>query len=329
MLPTLLVAAAATAPGAPIPRDVLPPAAGPAPRVLTVKPDANGAIWINATIYQKRKVQQQFFVMENGKQVMKQQEQEILASTYIRKGLGDYGGKFTTVKGTPLSTEQVSKLLVNGGTLLITADGRPIDAGWQKAMHEDGIVMVTDELAQAFFHSGAHGMPATASPRLVMLGTDEKGIVRLPVSNGVVPGYGYNPGINRFQARPVMINAAANVGVPAVQTTPAGADGKKAIADIRFEAYDIRGKLISRTEALDRLRAGGLALIAGDNQFPDEGFLESFRGDLLVLVSPELIFPPGMPNPYDHSVKGTDAQPTTTAAAPAPAARVRIAPVVN
>ena len=90
MLPSLLVTAAVMAPGAPVPRDITPNTTGPAPRIVAVRADGNGAVWIMAQVYEKRKVQQQFFIIENGKQVMKQQEVEQNISNYIHKSLGDF-----------------------------------------------------------------------------------------------------------------------------------------------------------------------------------------------------------------------------------------------
>ena len=59
MLPSLLVAAAVTAPAAPVPRDAVPNTTGPAPRVVAVKADGSGAVWITAQIAEKRKMMQQ------------------------------------------------------------------------------------------------------------------------------------------------------------------------------------------------------------------------------------------------------------------------------
>ena len=127
MLPSLLVAAAVTAPAAPIPKDTVPNATGPAPRIVAVKADTTGAVWITANVYEKRKVQQQFMVNENGKNVLKQQEVEQMISNYVHKTIADFGGKFTTADGTSLTTEEATRRVKDGATLLITADGKPVD----------------------------------------------------------------------------------------------------------------------------------------------------------------------------------------------------------
>jgi hypothetical protein len=312
MISSLLLAASITAPGAPIPKDSQPNPSGPAPRILAVKASEDGGITIIATVYEKRKIQQQFFVVENGKQVLKQQETEIMTQTYIQKGFSDFGSKFTMADGSSLTSEQAIKKVKDGATILITADGKPIDPGWLKVVGTDTVVMVTGELAQAHFQYGHSALPSTPNPRLVLLGTDEKGNVRIPVNpngaNNQFDEYGNFQNGRVFRGGPGGRVVMAN-GMPVVAdgsdttTKPAGQDGKKTLEDICFDAYDLKGKLIPKADALKRLRAGGLVLFAGDNRFPDSEYLKAFREDMMVLVSAEFIFPPGSPNPYDAPAK--------------------------
>jgi hypothetical protein len=341
MLPSLLVAAAVTAPGAPVPKDTVPNPTGPAPRVVAVKADAAGAVWITAHVYEKRKVKQSYVTVENGKQVVKTQDVEQLTSNYVRKTLGDFGGKFATADGTPISTEDATRRVKDGATLLITADGKPVSPGWLKAVRGDTVVMTAEGLAEAHFQYGAAPLPTTAAPRLAMLGTDEKGEVRLPVNpNGASAGgpvYYDNfegRGGRIIKGRAIMLQgdvAYIDGGAAAPpSTTPPGPDGKKALADIKFDAYDVDGKLIPRGEALNRLKAGGLVVLAGDNRFPDPEHLKAFRDDLLVIVSGELVFPAGTPNPYDYRVNKPAAAPPAAGGKPgliAPAPPVQAVPL--
>src|SRR5579872_2411848 len=103
MVPSLLVAATLVAPAAPIPKDTLPNPTGPAPRILAVKANSAGGVTIVAMLYEKRKIQQQVVVNENGKQVVKQQEVEMMTTSYIQKSLGDFGGKFTMADGSEIT----------------------------------------------------------------------------------------------------------------------------------------------------------------------------------------------------------------------------------
>jgi hypothetical protein len=314
-----------------------------------VKANEGGGVTIIATVYEKRKVQQQFFVIENGKQVMKQQETEVMTQTYIQKELGEFGGKFKTADGATLTPEQATKRVKDGATILITADGKPIDPGWLRVVGTDTVVMFTSELAQAHFQYGHSALPSTPNPRLVMLGTDSKGNVRIPVNpNGANVAYydefgGFQNNVRVFRGggmggRMVVMNGnimpVDGDGSDPTPTKPAGADGKKPLEDIRFDAYDLTGKLIPKAEAMKRLKAGGLVLFAGDNRFPDTEYLKAFREDMIVLVSAEFVFPPGTPNPFDAPAKQVappavkPAAPAAPQAAIAPAVQIQVAPVL-
>jgi hypothetical protein len=330
MLTSLLVAAAVAAPAAPVPKDATPNMTGPAPRVVAAKAEPGGGVWVTAHVYQKQKVQQNFFVVENGKQVMKQQDVEQVTSQYVRKSIADFGGKFTTADGTALTADAATQRVKDGATLLVTADGKPVDAGWLRAVHGDTVVMTADGLGEAHFVCGHDPYPATASPRLVLLAADDKGEVRVPVNpNPNVNGVYYG-GKAQFRGNArIMIEGDVMIGggggAPAADPgTPAGADGKKPLADLKFDAYDVNGKLVNKGEALERLRAGGLVLIAGDYRFPDANYLKAFRDDVLVIVSPELVFQPGQPNPFDRAT----AAPAKPANPAVPQPAVQIAPAI-
>jgi hypothetical protein len=279
-------------------------------------------------------------VVENGKQVVKQQEQEIVMPRTIHKSLGDFGGKFFTADGNVLTTEQAIRRVKDGATILAASEDKPLEPTWLRAVARDTVVMVTNELAQAHFQYGHSSLPTTAPPRLVMLATDTKGQVRLPVNptpgNSNSGSYG---DWNNFQNGPVrVINRGGGVQMVFVNgnfvpldTDNSGAtfkaadsDGKKSLEDIRFEAYDHTGKLMPKSEAMKRLKAGGVVLFAGDNRPPDIEYLKVFHEDMIVLVSPELIFAPGQPNPYDAPEK----KPETKAPAPKALAPAGLAPAV-
>jgi hypothetical protein len=331
MIPSLLVAAAVTAPAAPVPKDTLPNTTGPAPRVLAVKADTNGTVWVTGQVYQKQKQTITMQVIENGKPVMKQQEREVMTSNYIRKTLGDFGAKFATADGDPLSSEGATRRVRDGAVVLVSADGKPIDKGWLKTVRGDTVVMLAEGLGTIHFQYGSGPLPMTPDPRLVMLCANDEGAVRLPVNpNGLNTSgnqiYYDDFGNGRLIRGQVAFAAGGFDGgfVPAEShpTKPAGSDGKKSLEDLKFDAYDLSGKLIPHADALKRLKAGGLVLIAGDNRFPDAEYLKAFRDDLIVLVSPELVFPAGTHNPFDVPAKPSTAAPAKAApqAAPAPVA---------
>jgi len=328
MLPSLLVAAMVTAPAAPIPKDTVPNTTGPAPRVCAVKADASGSVWITGHVYTKQKVQQPSVVIENNQRVIKQQEVEQVTAAYIRKSINEFAGKLTTAEGSALSTEEATRRLKDGATLLITADGKPIDKGWLKAVANDTVIVTAEGMGQIYFQAGYAPFPLTAAPRLTMLGTDENGAVRLPVNpnnnnNGQIY-YGDNfNGRAKLRGRPIQIGEDVDGSYVASPNTAtaAGSDGKKALADVKFDAYDATGKMVSRTEALNRLKAGGMVVLAGDNRFPDADHMKAFRSDVLVLVSNELVFPAGQSNPYDFQTKPVPTKPMTAPGDAAPPAQ--------
>jgi hypothetical protein len=316
MLPSLLLTAA-IAPAAPVPKDTVPNTTGPAPRVLAVKADAGGVVWVSGTVYEKRKVKQTITTIENGKPVTKQQEVEVNTPVPIRKPLGDFGGRFATADGTRLTAEEATRRVKDGATLLVTADNKPVDAGWLRAVRGDTVVMFAEGLARAHFQFGLAPLPTTPAPRLALFCADENGVVRVPVNTGGGAG-GNQVMYQDFGNGQVVVRGRVVVqgniefdggDLPAGgggSATPAGPDGKKALDEIPFDAYDLTGKVVPRAEALKRLKAGGLVLLAGDSRFPDADYLKAFRDDILILMSSEFVFPANVPNPYDMPAGSAD-----------------------
>ena len=98
----------------------------------------------------------------------------------------------------------------------------------------------------------------------------------------------------------------------------------KPLADVKFDAYDQTGKLLPHSEAMKRLAAGGMVLVAGDNRMPDETYLQGFREDVLVLVGSELV----LPVPPIDQTKKKEAVKNPMAAPAAPGAVVQPLPAV-
>ena len=309
-------------------------------------------VTISAQIWEKRKIQQRYVAFENGKQVIKQQEVDQNICTSINKPLSDFGAKFSTANGSPLSVEDATRLVRDGATLLVTADGKPIDKGWLRAVSGETVVMEAEGLAHAQFlynpsNQGNSALPTTAAPRLAMLCADERGAVKVAVNANSGNAYANQVyydnigGLRGVRGQAMMIRGGINIDSSAygsIATPQPAPDGKKLLADVKFDAYDLTGKLVPKSEALKRLRSGGLVLLAGDNKVPDSNYLKAFRGDILVIASGDFVFPTGMPNPYDMAVKSTAAgagpgKPGPAIALPgngvvAPVAPVRIVPAL-
>lgn len=322
MLPALLVTLA-TAPAAPVPRDTLPNLDGPAPRIAGVRADPTGVVAVQAILFTEQKVQQAVVVNENGRNVVRQQEVEQIVPQHVRRPLADFAGKLVTADGLPLTVEDAARRLKDGATLLVSADGRPVSPGWLKAVAADTVVLLAEGFQSAQFEFGHSHLPKTPAPRLVLLMPDEDGVVRVPVvsaaPHGAVPPL--TPPVWKGQAPPavagrlfqqveIQVKGSADVAGGSAAASP-----RKPLGEVKFEAFDVAGNRVPRAEALGRLKAGGLVLIAGDNRLPDPLYLQAFRPELLVLVSAEWSFPLNRPNPWDYPPSHV---PTTPRPAVAP-----------
>lgn len=329
---SLVLSAALLAPTAPVPRDAAPDTPGPAPRVLALKADNSGAVRVVATVPTKVTVTNTHFVLENAvengkavqRQVPKQVEQDVVTSHYFNKTLAEFNGKFTTADGSPLTLEEATSRVKNGATVLASSDGKPIAPAWLRAVGPDTVVMVAEGLSHAQMQWGGAPLPTTPAPRLAVYGTDAGGKViaactsqPLGANTGIYYGDAMFEGGRAFRG-----GIRANYGYfPQGETATVV---HKPLADVQFDAYDVSGKRVSNADALKRLAAGGMVLVAGDNRPPDETYLKAFKDDVLVLVGPELVLP--VP-PVDQTKKkdaakdGPKAQPAAPAAPPAPAVR--------
>ncbi len=344
MYPSLVLSAALIAPAAPVPRDTVPSTPGPAPRVLALKADASGAVRVIGNTPVKVTVTNTHFVIENAvengqqvqRQVQKQVEQDIVTTQYVNKSLADFNAKFTTADGSPLTLDEATSRVKNGATVLASSDGKPIAKAWLRAVSPDTVVMVADGLAHLQPQVGGGTLPTTPAPRLAMLGTDESGKLMTACTSAPLTA---NAG--GYYGGDLMIERGGLRGGRVVRDLdysyigPAPSNAKvilKPLADVKFDAYDVNGKLIPRGEALKRLAAGGMVLVAGDSRLPDENYTKAFREDVLILVSPELVLPTP---PIDQTKKkdaakdgDPKAQPIPPAIQPLPAIKPAIRPAI-
>ncbi|HEY1189581.1 MAG TPA: hypothetical protein VGE74_18185 [Gemmata sp.] len=293
MYPSLVLSAALIAPAAPVPRDTVPNATGPAPRVLALKGDNSGSVRVIGTTHVKQTIKTMQFVVEGNKQIQKPVEYDAVTTQYFNKTLSNFNGTFATAGGRTLTLEEATARVKAGATVLASSDGKPISAAWLRSVSPDTVVLVAEGLSHAQLQWGGAPYPTTPAPRLAMLTATEKGgivtqVNSQPANTGAVY---YNEmqwegRMNR--ARPIQF--ADDDFYPVAQASEAKVLTKP-LADVKFEAYDLSGKLVSRRDALKRLAAGGMVLIAGDNRMPDDAYLKGFREDVLVLVSNEMVLP--------------------------------------
>ena len=145
MFTSLMLGAALTAPGAPVPPDAVPAPTGPAPHVAFFRADNNGHVWVQVLTYTKQKVTRSISVVENGQPVVKREEVDVQVPSVSRKQLGDVV-KFTTADGTALTPADAIKRVKDGVAVLVSADGKPIQKGL-KTVIADTVVMSSETLA--------------------------------------------------------------------------------------------------------------------------------------------------------------------------------------
>lgn len=305
MNPSLLLSAALLAPAAPLPRDTNTTETGPAPRVLALKADAAGAVRIIGTVPTKVTITNTYFTIEqvmiDGKpiqrQVQKNVDQDVVTTTYLNKSLADFNGTFATADGKPLTVAEATSRVKNGATMLASADGKPIAKAWLRAVGGDTVVMVAEGLSHAQPQFGGGNLPTTPAPRLTMLGTDDSGKVLAPCTSmpwnangGVYYDEVFEGGGRAWKGgRGFRGGDIGYVDYGAQQYNAKVVN--KPLADLKFDAYDLTGKLIPRSAALRQLAAGGMVIVAGNNQMPDAAYLKAFHRDVLVLVGSDLVVP--------------------------------------
>lgn len=326
MLTSLVLGAALAAPGAPVPRDTEPAPTGPAPWVLYLKADDAGRAQV--MVYKNQKVTQSRSVIEtvDGKPTTKivQEEVERMVASYV--ALDTINPKFTTAQGATLTTDSVMKRAKTGFVVLVSADGKPVSKSWLRTIDPEAVIATADGLVSPVAPRAITIVP-TAAPRLVLLGTGTNGKVQIAYNAAGGGNNGYGGGQFIGGNRVVFINNGNGMQQVFLgddggyysnpNATPVNAEAPvKSLEDAKFEAYDLNGKTVAKADALKRLKAGGFVLIAGDNRVPDASYLKLFRGDLLVLVSPELL---NVPTGIKGVAKPAVGQPALLPAAPAPA----------
>ena len=271
-------------PHAPVPHETSQTPTGPAPWMIYLKEHPSGTVGLMLSTLEPAKVIHNVTVRENGKVITKQVESQITRRTFSRLTLDQVQGSYTSASGKPVTASEVSKRAKDGLAILISADGKPIDPAWLRIANPHTVV-----LASAAFQRAQTITPVvpctTSAPQLALLKTD-------PAGHVVVPGRSHP---NRVATR-VRIGGA---GLPNAQPLPAlpvagrisppqaGGSPNRRLEDVPFEAYDLAGKSVARADALTRLKFGGMVLLTPQNLPPDAAYLRLFRGDLLVLASPE------------------------------------------
>ncbi|MFO0795882.1 MAG: hypothetical protein U0804_00240 [Gemmataceae bacterium] len=312
MFATLLVAAA-VAPAAPVPAAAVPAPAGPAPWVVHLKTDDANQLRLLVQTPVTVKQTRQLVKQVNGKQVVEQQVVDVQTVQHTQVSLADLSGTVAAADGTPVGTAELLRRAKDGVTVLISADGKSVDRAWLKAVGSNTVVVAAKALAGAAAPpqpiSNTRGVANTPAPRLTFLTTGPDGTVRVSTQPGGARYY--------TSGRMVIMNGAQLMLDDGGYAMPNGGGQQvRPLNEVGFDAYDLTGRIVPRDEAVRRLRAGGLVLVA-PGRFPDAVHLQPFRGDLLVLVSSE-------------NLAAAGAAPATPAPAPAVEVKpaiIRVAPL--
>ena len=294
MYSSLVLSTALLAPAAPVPRDTAPNATGPAPRVLALKADESGTVRVMYTVPIKQTVTSVYFEMEGNNQVQKQIEQDVVTTQYFHKTLAEFNGKFATADGSPLTCDEATARVKNGATVLASADGKPISKAWLRSVGADTVVMVAEGLSHANVQWGGDPYPSTPAPQLTLLTANDKGTVLAPTTNPAATnndGYNdevmWNGGGRMVRLRGGRFNGGYYGGNQPTEVKVA----PKPLTEVKFDAFDLTGKLVPKSEVFKRLAAGGMVVVAGDGRMPDDTYLKGFREDVLVLIGSELVIP--------------------------------------
>ncbi|HYH66880.1 MAG TPA: hypothetical protein VD866_19455 [Urbifossiella sp.] len=325
MFASLLIAAAA-APAAPLPADTNPAPAGPAPWVLHLKGD-DGQLRVMVQRLVSTKQVRTITKNVNGQLVTEQQTVDVQVPQHTQVSLADLDGTVAAADGSPVGPAELVRRARDGVTVLVSADGKAVDRAWLRAVGPNTVVVASKSLGGAMappqvLNTG-RVLPVGPSPRLTLLTAGPDGTVRVSTQRGTVHYLSTGRMIILNNGAPLMLDDGIGYAGPSN-----GGTQVRPLSEVGFDAYDLTGKLVARDEAVRRLRAGGLVLVAA-GRFPDPVHLQPFRGDLLVLVSNENLTAPGAAptGPAAPAAPGIEIKPAILRVQPVAAPVLRVAPL--
>jgi hypothetical protein len=198
---------------APVPPPMPPVAAGPAPRLLELKANADGKVMVTVVRTEMVKVQvgQGGAINPNGappavitREVPVQKTAVVELSTV--KDL-----KVTTADGKKIEVADAVTKLKDGGIVVVSSDGKPVSPNFLKLFKDDVLVLTSPELIGT---TGGATKPFPGGPRPLPAPID----LPLPAPPIVVPA---QPGVIQIQIQPGQIQVLpAPVPAPAPPAKP-------------------------------------------------------------------------------------------------------------
>ena len=177
--------------GAPVPADTPPVSTGVAPRVMELKPGADGKIVVAIVRTEMQKIQ--LAVANAAGAPPAPVEREVPVTKTMTVPLGEVKDlTITTADGKKLEKEEALKKLEKGGIVVVSADGQPVSPAFLKVFKDDTLVLTAKELVTPF--GGAIGRPAVRP-----LPAIQPGVQILPIQPG---NFQIQPGVIQIQVQP-------------------------------------------------------------------------------------------------------------------------------
>ncbi len=197
--------------GAPVPPSLPTAPAGPAPRLVELKPNADGKVLITVTRVDKVKVQAAIGIAIAPGGAAPPPPQPVVREITVNKAmtveLGDVKElTITTTDGKKLDVADALKRLKSGAVVIVSANGKPVSPQYLKLFKDDVLVLASPELIGTPRRSGrtTPGFPGNAIPG---------GPVQIaPLPPAVQPA----PGVIQIQIQP-----GVQVGQPKPAVAPA------------------------------------------------------------------------------------------------------------
>jgi hypothetical protein len=140
---------------APVPPPAPPVASGPAPRLLELKPDASGKIMVAVVRMEKIQIGQGGAVLPGGAAPAVITREIARTSMVELSQVKDL--TVTTADGKKLEVADALKQLDKGGTVIVSADGKPVSPNFLKLFKDDVLILASPELTGG--QTGVIGKP--------------------------------------------------------------------------------------------------------------------------------------------------------------------------
>ncbi|MBX3398807.1 MAG: hypothetical protein KF873_08710 [Gemmataceae bacterium] len=274
MFVSMLMAVLATS-TAPVPKPVKPIGAAPKIVVVAVVPGTGPVVLVTVP----RTVSQTFetTVVENGAQILKKQTRDVTVTESKTVTLTDAGATFTTADGMPLTADETTTRLKEGGFLIVPADREPIDPAFRKALAAEAILVEYKKDSKASIVGAGSPMPALAAVK-----ADDKGMLRIPAQ-----------GTREVVVKvPVSKEVDGVVKVEYVETKQTVRDlVPTPFDDVKPTVTTAVGKTVAAEDAKSRLAAGEVVLMSTNGKPVEGAYLKLVKPETLVLVSEKMVHP--------------------------------------